>query len=261
MLALAAATALLGCRREEKSQSGDGESAAGPRGGPAPVGVQPGRRPTVRPPPAGVSTPRTAPPGAGLSGGPATQAEPRAGAAAGETTRPDGGDELPVILPPVSTQPAAAPPVDLDALPPPAVGQFAVYRVSAGGGQTRLKQAVTALGPGPNDAMVSEQLIVNDQPAGTATTMRIPRVGRRWPSPMHDDIRSVSYGRERVELAGRALDCIVLTIESRSSAGSLRVERQWISPQVPVTHLVRLVAITDGREVLRQELVDFGLRP
>ena len=155
-----------------------------------------------------------------------------------------------------ASQPASAP-EELDTFPPPAIGQYAVYTVSSGGGQGKCRQTVEAVGPGPADITVSEQMLVNNQAVGKPTMLHLPRFGPRWPAPMNSDARTISYAREQVELAGQRLDCIVLTTESRA-AGVTRIERQWISPAVPITHLARLLVTTDGREVFRQELFEFG---
>jgi hypothetical protein len=155
-----------------------------------------------------------------------------------------------------TSQPATAP-AELADMPPPTPGQFVLYAISAGGPGARIRQAVDSLEPAPGEMTVSEQLLINNQPTGKPRQFRLPRLGRIWPGPANSDARTVAYTHERIDLAGRPLDCIVLTIEARA-AGSLRVEKQWISREVPITHVARSTLSIDGREVMRQEAVDFG---
>ena len=188
----------------------------------------------------------------------------------GSITRPPAGLATPPTSSPdlvSASQPDGAPttapaaqsttaPEELESFPPPAVGQFAIYSCTSAGPASRLRQAIEAIGAA-GEITVSEQVLVNNQPAGKPTTLRLPRFVR-WPAPMQGEQRTVRYSREKLDLAGQNLDCVVLTIESRS-AGVARVMKQWVCPAVPVTHLARLVVTTDGREVFRQELTEFGV--
>lgn len=166
----------------------------------------------------------------------------------------------PVLLLRTSNSPASQPasaPEELDSFPAPVVGQFTAYTISSGGAPVRSRQTIESIGPGPTDVTMSDQTLVNNQPIGKATLVKLPRFGRRWPAPAQTDARTVSYTREQIELAGAKLDCVVLTTESRAG-GVTRIEKQWVCPTVPVTHIARLLVTTDGREVFRQELVEFG---
>lgn len=194
---------------------------------------------------------------------PAAVIEPNDG---DERSEPDDVVAEPEVVPsgppvaewaPPATQPG--PPPELADLPHPAVGQYVVYSSSLAGGAGRVRRTVESLGPAHGEVTVSEQTLVNNQPVGKPRTIRVPRFGQYWPPPQHSDARTIAYTRERISAAGAEFDCILLTVESRAG-GSLQVQRQWISPEVPINHLARLVVLLDGREIMRQELVDFGQR-
>jgi hypothetical protein len=151
---------------------------------------------------------------------------------------------------------ATSAPEELESLPQPAVGQSATYLFTSAGPASRLRQTVESAGPGA-DITVSEQVLLNNQPAGKPTMLHLPRFAR-WPAPIQSDARTIRYSREKIDLAGQNLDCVVLTIEARAG-GVTRVMKEWVCPAVPVTHVARLIVTTDGREVFKQEMVEFGV--
>jgi hypothetical protein len=74
-----------------------------------------------------------------------------------------------------------------------------------------------------------------------------PRPRTRLLAPL--DGSGATYGRERVTVAGRDLDCIVMSFQSERGD-----EKAWFSPEVPVTGVVRHERA--GAVIL--ELLDWG---
>lgn len=254
-LAVALAGALVGCRQKPAPRGTSGTGSPRPAAPAPPRSVTPGHSPGPIAPVSASPRPIATPIALVVTPAPTPSPVPMVPVASPIAT-PGPLFSTPAAPEPTS-QPASQPavPDELADFPLPTIGQFAAYSTTAAGPQGRLRQTIDAVGPG--EMIVTEQTLVNNQPIGKGVSMRLPRAGRRWPLPGRTETQSVEYGREQIDLAGKKLDCVVVTTESRVG-GSVRTERQWICPQVPVTHLVRLVVITDGREVFRQELVEFG---
>lgn len=166
---------------------------------------------------------------------------------------------LPLPEETADTQPDKPPsaPLELNERREPVAGEWAVYRTTRGGPDSRLRRQIESLDRNADSIKVKEQVYSGDEPIGPSVTMALPAAGRLWPAPMETSGRSVRYDREQIRLGGRDVDCILLTVESRQ-AGSLTVKKQWFCSQVPIDGLMRTIVSVNGREELREELERFG---
>ena len=161
-----------------------------------------------------------------------------------------GGPGSPAAAVPAEPPAAAAPaepPADDGAVENPLydakVGEWARYRVLAPGGELLDTEEVVEAS---SDEIVVVATIEQAGQRTTGPTLRRPRT----PTLPLAERQGASFGHETVEVAGRKLSCVVVTVPMRRGGTLVR----HLSTEVPVTGVVR----ETRNGTLVRELVDFG---
>lgn len=130
------------------------------------------------------------------------------------------------------------------------VGEWALYNVPGGYQQ---KQTVAKVEGSGTDAQVTVRIdnIYNNQVVQTQE-MVVP-AGPQYHGGSPEDGASISIGTENVTVKGRSLPATVVTVTSEGD-----VSKTYLSMDVPLFGLIRIVNSGDGQEETAFDLVDYG---